>query len=118
MKKKLIDCKIVRLQNFGFGSILSTFFFEQVPGISPKVDIATHGFWDLAQWRWANVMHRLGGGRVANPYPGELFPWWWRQLITIDDYPYVGIDFCGDPDILLPPGLAYGDIGKESQTHF
>ena len=32
--------------------------------------------------------------------------------------PLCKIDFHGDPDMLLPPGAAYGDIGKESQTHF
>ena len=63
-------------------------------------------------------MHRMGRGRVANPYPADFFPWWWRQIVAIDDYPYAGIDFRGDPDMPLPPGVAYGDIGKESQTHF
>ena len=63
-------------------------------------------------------MSKLGGRRVANPYPAEFFPWWWRQLITIDDYPYAGIDFSGDLDMPLPSGAAYGDIGKESQTNF
>ena len=63
-------------------------------------------------------MRRLGGGRVANPYPVEFFPWWRRQLIAIYDSTYVGIDFCGDPDIPLPLGEAYGDIGMESQSHF
>ena len=63
-------------------------------------------------------MRRLGGGRVVNPYPTDFFPWWWRQIVTIDDYPYAGIDFFGDPDMSLPPGAAYGDIGKESQIHF
>ena len=60
----------------------------------------------------------LGGGRVANPYPTYFFPWWWRQILNIDDYPYPRIDFRGDTDMPLPPGAAYGDIGKESQTHF
>ena len=63
-------------------------------------------------------MRILGKGRVAKPYPTDFFPWWQRQIISIDDYPYVGIDFYGDPDMLLPPEVAYGDIGKESQTHF
>ena len=63
-------------------------------------------------------MRRMGGGRVDNPYLIELFLWWWRQIIAIDDYPYAGIDFRGDPDMPLPPGAAYGDIDNESQTHF
>ena len=49
MKQQLTDCKMGRVQNFGFSSILSTFSFERVPGISPKVDIAPHGVRDLAQ---------------------------------------------------------------------
>ena len=63
-------------------------------------------------------MRRLGRGRVDNPYPADLFPWWRRQIIAIGDYPYAGIDFRGDLDMALPLGAAYGDIGKESQTHF
>ena len=63
-------------------------------------------------------MRRLGGGRVANPYPTNFFPWWQRQIVAIDDYPYAGIDFCGDPNMPLPPEVTYGDIGNESQTHF
>ena len=82
------------------------------------MDIVPHGVQDPAQWRWENVMRRLGGGRVANPYPADVFPWWWRQIIAVDDYPYVGIYFQGDPDMPLPLGVAYGDIGNESQALF
>ena len=63
-------------------------------------------------------MCKLGGGRVSNPYPADFFPWWQRQIIAIDDYPYVRIDFWGDPDMPLPPGETYGDIGNDSQTLF
>ena len=101
------------MQNFGFSSILSTFFFERVPRLSPKVDVPLHGVQDPAQWHWADAMRRLGGGGVANLYPTNFFPWWQRQIVSIDDYPYAGIDFWGDPDMPLPPGLVYGDIGNE-----
>ena len=110
MKQQISDCKMGRVQNFVFSSILSMFFFEKVLGVRPKVDISPHRVWDLAQWCWENFMHRLGGGRVANPYLTEFFPWWQRQLIAIDDYPYAGIEFCGDLDMPLPLGVAYGDI--------
>ena len=49
MKQQLSDCKMGKVRNFGFGSILSTFFFEHVPGISPRVEIPPHEFRDLAQ---------------------------------------------------------------------
>ena len=63
-------------------------------------------------------MHRLDRGRVSNPYLADFFPRWQWQIVTIDDYPYVGIDFWGDPDMPLPPGSAYGGIGNESQPSF
>ena len=76
MKHQLGECKMGRVQIFGFSSILSTFFFDHVPGLSPRVDVPLHGVRDSAQWRWVDAMRRLGGGRVANPYPTDFFPWW------------------------------------------
>jgi hypothetical protein len=34
-------------------------------------------------------------------------------VISLDDYPYVGIDFIGDPYIPLPLGSSYVDIGMK-----
>ena len=76
MKHQLSECKAGRVQNFDFSSILSTFFFEHVPGLSPRVDVPLHGVRDPAQRHWADAMRRLGGGRVSNPYPADFFPWW------------------------------------------
>ena len=76
MKHHLSDCKMGRVQNFGCSSILSTFFFERVPGLSPRVDVPPHGVRDPTQQRWTNAMRRLGGGRASNPYPADFFPWW------------------------------------------
>ena len=49
MKQHLSDCKMGRVRNFVFSSILSTFFFERVPGLSPRVDVPPHGVQDLVQ---------------------------------------------------------------------
>jgi hypothetical protein len=54
----------------------------------------------------------LGGGRVPTPYNDEFFHCWRRQIITIDEYPYEGIDYRGDHDMPLPPGFSFGEIGK------
>ena len=43
MKLQLSECKVGRIQNFGFNNILSMFFFERVPGLSPRVDVPLHG---------------------------------------------------------------------------
>ena len=50
---------------------------------------------------------------MVTPYNDDFFFWWGRQIISLDDYPYVGIDFRGDLDISLPLGAAYGAIGKQ-----
>jgi hypothetical protein len=108
-----MDCKQGRKRNFGFASILCIFFFERVPGLSPIVEIISLGLCDLAMSRWIDVMSRQGGGRAPTPYNEEFFFWWRRQVITIEDNLYVGIDYRGDPNIPLPPASAYGDIGKK-----
>jgi hypothetical protein len=68
---------------------------------------------DPSMAQWIEVMRRQGGGRVSTPYNDDFFFWWRRQVISLDDYPYAGIDFRGDPDMPLPPGATYGDIGNK-----
>jgi hypothetical protein len=105
MKIHLTDYKQGRKRNFRFTSILCSFFFEQVPILGPRVEIVPHGPHDTTMARWTEVMRWLGRGRVPTPYNDEFFFWWHRQVITLDDYPYAGIDFRGDLDMPLPPGL-------------
>ena len=81
--------------------------------MSPRVEITPHGQRDPTMSWWIDVMRWLGGGRVPTPYNDEFFFWWCRQVIAIEDYAYVRIDYRGDLDIPLPPGFTYGDIGKK-----
>jgi hypothetical protein len=111
MKNQLIDCKLGRKRNFGFASILCSFFFEQVPSLGHRVDIIPHGPLDPAMEWWNKVMRWQGGGRVLTPYNDDFFFWWSWQVIALDEYPYAGIDIKGDLDMPLPLGSAYGDIG-------
>jgi hypothetical protein len=64
--------------------------------------------------QWTEMMRWQGGGRVPTPYNDDFFHWWRRQIISLDDYPYAGIDFKGDPDMPLPPGTTYRDIGMSN----
>jgi hypothetical protein len=111
MKIQLTDCKQGKKRNFGFASILYSFFFERILGLSPRVDITPHGKRDPAMSWWTNMMRWLGGDRVPIPYNDEFFFWWYQHVITINDYPYNEIDYREDPDMPLPPGFAYDDIG-------
>jgi hypothetical protein len=35
------------------------------------------------------------------------------QLLMVDDYAYVGLDFRGDPKLVLPKGFKWGKLGKK-----
>jgi hypothetical protein len=63
---------------------------------------------------WIEAMRQLGGGKVPTPYNDDFLFWRRRQVIAIDDYPYVGINYRGDPDMSFPPDSTYGDIGMKS----
>ena len=34
-------------------------------------------------------------------------------MLMVDDYAYAGLDFRGDPDLVLPEGAQWGELGKK-----
>jgi hypothetical protein len=53
---------------------------------------------------------------VAGPifrYDDHFFDWFQGQVVMVEDYAYVGLDFRGDPDLVLPEDAQWGDIGKK-----
>ena len=54
---------------------------------------------------------RTGRGKVS--FGAPFFHCLNDQILMIQDYAYVGIDFKGGPDLQLPPGAQWGDIGKK-----
>ncbi len=59
-------------------------------------------------------MKRLGGGEVPRTsFDDEFFTWRDQQIIVVDDYPYAGLDFQGDPDLALLLNATWGEIGKD-----
>ena len=61
-------------------------------------------------------MARTGVGRGKLKFGDPFFRWLWDQMLMVEDYAYAGIDFTGDPDLPLPPGGKWGDIGKKQET--
>jgi len=53
-----------------------------------------------------------GGGGQQMHFPPSFFNWLCQQLIIVDDYAYVGIDFKGDLDVPLPLGEQWTNVGK------
>jgi hypothetical protein len=62
--------------------------------------------------RWVDLMARHGGVPTIT-YGPAFFQWLRDQLVMIEDYAYVRTDFHGDPDLALPEGSQWGDIGKK-----
>jgi hypothetical protein len=46
-------------------------------------------------------------------YNGMFFDWLRPQMLMVDDYTYVGLEFRGDPNLVLPEGSQWGNIGKK-----
>jgi hypothetical protein len=111
MKRQLTECRIREHRNFGFGTVLCSFFFERVPSLSPRETIRGHVASLPALCRWAVLLPRQGGGRTIEAFDDKFFDWWSRQIPAIEDYPYAGINFSRDPDMPVPPGVERGEIG-------
>jgi hypothetical protein len=46
-------------------------------------------------------------------YNDVFFDWLRSQMLMVDDYAYAGLDFKGDPDLVLPEGSQWGNLGKK-----
>ena len=68
------------------------------------------GPWERRASRWGHVMPRGGGGRLV-AWGVHFREWLDRKVIFIEDWPYAGIDFRGDPDMPLPAGEHWDDGG-------
>jgi hypothetical protein len=112
MKRQLTDYQSWTRRNFGFWTILCSFFFERVSSFSPRVVVRGHQTSLPAVCRWAVLLPRQRGGRTNESFDDDLFAWFSRQIPIIEDYPYAGIDFSRDPKIPVPPGEERGEMGK------
>ena len=46
-------------------------------------------------------------------FTADFFAWWRRQLIVIEDFPYVGVDFQGSVDLVLLEGIDWDVSGTK-----
>jgi hypothetical protein len=63
------------------------------PAIEPRME-----------W-WTTISPRLGNEPLAFRFSANFFAWWRRQLVVIEDFPYVGVDFRGSANLVLPKGI-------------
>ena len=112
MRKQLSDCKRGRQKNFGYSKMLVAFFLERVPSLSPIVPLPVRSPSQPRLIIWGEIFLREGGGgSVQSVYDVDFYFWWERQLPALEQFPYAGLDFRGDTDLVLPPGGAWGESG-------
>ena len=88
------------------------FFFERVLGLSPIVPLPVSSPCQPRLSKWGEIfICQGGGGSVQSVYDDDFYIWWERQLLALEQFPYVGMDFQGDNDLVLPPGGAWGASG-------
>ena len=80
-------------------------------GLSPAVPLRVHCPRQPRLSRWREIFLRQGGrGSVESVYDDDFYLWWERKIPTLDQFPYDGMDFWGDNDLVLPPGGAWGEL--------
>jgi len=114
MKEQLTKVKNGRLKNFGYGSILTTFSLEKTPLMQPQyISLGLPPPTEPWMQRWVDHMSRHAGQSQIS-FSDTFFGWFDRQEMVYFEYPYAGMDFRDDPDLVLPTDEQWGAIGKFS----
>ena len=106
VKGQLTREKNGQLKNFGYGFLVVSFGLERVLMLFPRqISIEARLPQEPRIMRWVAVMarHPEEGSKVVR-FPLEYFRWLRNQIFVIQDFPYAGMDYRGDPDMALPPG--------------
>jgi hypothetical protein len=117
IKRQLTKCRQGELKQFGYGSLLVSFFLERVPVFRLQVEWNFLGPRDPRMLRWCRLMARHVAGLIVK-YDDIFFDWLQNQMLMVDDYAYDGLDFRGDPDLALPEDAQWGDLGKKYTNFF
>jgi hypothetical protein len=111
MVTQLDRCRSAGRGEFTFGSILVAFFLERVPALRPRVVLEVPAVRHPRLRRWSEILVCHGGGEGGHYFTEQAAQIWWQTPQVILRFPYVGVDFRDDPDMVFPPGEAFDDRG-------
>jgi hypothetical protein len=111
MVGQLDHCRSTDTGEFSFGSILVAWFLERVPMLHSRILLGAHGAREPRLRRWSNVFLRHGGGEGSHFFITEVAQVWWQMLQVILQFPYAGVDFREDSDMVLPPREVFDNRG-------
>ena len=112
LKKQLTKCRRVTLKQLGYGAMVVSFILKWIPHLRPQVTITRLEPEDTRMLAWVTAMPRLGGATPKVRYGFGFFHWLRNQFLMIEDYANDGVDFCHDPELVLPEGDMWDDHGK------
>jgi hypothetical protein len=89
-----------------------SFFLERVPLLRLQIEWNLPAPRDPKMLRWCQLMARHVAGPIIK-YDDTFFDWLQPQILMVDNYAYAGLDFRGDPDLVLPEDAQWGELGKK-----
>lgn len=98
-----------RKKNFGYGSLICSFFFERVPALAPLVSLPPSPQREPRMKMWTVLWYTLEGGPSCH-YDEYFFDWWTQITFGVNEYYYTGMDYRGDLDLSLPTDAQWGNI--------
>jgi hypothetical protein len=111
MIAQLDHCRSTGTGEFAFGSILVAWFLERVSMLHPRVLLEMPGERQPRLRRWSTVLVHHSGGEGGHYFSADAAQIWWQMSQVVLRYPYAGVDFRGDPDMVLPPGEVFDRRG-------
>jgi hypothetical protein len=111
MVGQLDHCRSTDTGEFAFGSILVAWFLERVPMLRPRILLGALGVREPRLRWWSTMLLHHGGGEGGHFFTTEVAQVWRQMPQVILRYPYAGVDFRDDPDMVLPPGEAFDHRG-------
>jgi hypothetical protein len=82
--------------------------------MQPQIALTVQPVGEPCMERWTSLSPRLGM-ELEFRFTGDFFAWLRRQLIVIEDFPYVRVDFRGSMDLVLPYGMDWDASGEKSK---
>jgi hypothetical protein len=107
MVGQLDHCRSTDTGEFSLGSILVAWFLERVSMLHPRILLGVSGARESQLRQWSTVLLLHGGGEGGHFFTSEVAQVWRQMLQVILWYPYAGVDFWEDPDMVLPPGEVF-----------
>ena len=79
--------------------------------LRPRVLLDAPGVREPCLMWWCQILILHGGGEGGHYFTAEAAQIWQQIPQVILQFPYAGVDFRGDPDMVFPPGEVFDHRG-------